>query len=163
MSKNMILRTFHFSWMCVCVCVLRHFRRVWLFSVLWTVAHQAPVSMATSGKNTGVGCRSLLQRTPDPGIEPESLTSPALAGRFFTTSATCDTSEYTDMCYRLGQASYCGSWSNNYCWEFFTLEIFFFLGIFLYIHKFLKGVSLELNRLNYGVWGSREQGVFVFI
>ena len=24
----------------------------------------------------------------DPGIEPESLTSPALAGRFFTTSAT---------------------------------------------------------------------------
>ena len=25
---------------------------------------------------------------PDPGIEPMSLTSPALAGRFFTTSAT---------------------------------------------------------------------------
>ena len=25
---------------------------------------------------------------PDPGIEPESLMSPALAGRFFTTSTT---------------------------------------------------------------------------
>ena len=25
---------------------------------------------------------------PDPGMEPESLTSPAWAGRFFTTSAT---------------------------------------------------------------------------
>ena len=25
---------------------------------------------------------------PDPGIEPESLTSPVLAGRFFTTEAT---------------------------------------------------------------------------
>ena len=25
---------------------------------------------------------------PDPGIEPASLTSPALAGRFFTTSIT---------------------------------------------------------------------------
>jgi len=25
---------------------------------------------------------------PDPGIEPTSLKSPALAGRFFTTSAT---------------------------------------------------------------------------
>ena len=25
---------------------------------------------------------------PDPGIEPMSLTSPALAGRFFTTSAS---------------------------------------------------------------------------
>ena len=27
---------------------------------------------------------------PDPGIEPMSLVSPALAGRFFTTSATWD-------------------------------------------------------------------------
>ena len=27
---------------------------------------------------------------PDPGIEPESLTSPALAGRFFTTSAALE-------------------------------------------------------------------------
>ena len=116
--------------------------------------------MATPGKNTGVDCHALLRGTPDPGSEPASLTFPALAGRFFT----WDTSEYLDMCYRLGQTSYCGSWSDNYCWEFVTLEIFFsFLGIFLYIHKFLKDVSLELNRLNYGVWGSREQGVFMFI
>ena len=28
---------------------------------------------------------------PDPGIKPLSLMSPALAGRFFTTSATCET------------------------------------------------------------------------
>ena len=27
---------------------------------------------------------------PDPGIEPVSLVSPALAGGFFTTSATCE-------------------------------------------------------------------------
>lgn len=27
---------------------------------------------------------------PDPGIEPESLMSPALAGRFFTPSAACE-------------------------------------------------------------------------
>jgi len=26
---------------------------------------------------------------PEPGIEPTFLTSPALAGRFFTTSSTC--------------------------------------------------------------------------
>ena len=37
------------------------------------------------GKNTGVGCHALL---PGPGIEPASLASPALAGRFFTTSAS---------------------------------------------------------------------------
>ena len=39
-----------------------------------------------SGKNTGVGCHFLLQgNLPDPGIEPISLASPALAGGFFTT------------------------------------------------------------------------------
>ena len=43
----------------------------------------------SSGKNTGVGCHALLQGIfPNPGIELESLTSPALAGGFFTTSAT---------------------------------------------------------------------------
>ena len=30
---------------------------------------------------------------PDPGIEPTSLTSPALAGGFFTTSATWEASD----------------------------------------------------------------------
>ena len=35
------------------------------------------------GKNTGVGCHALLQGDlSDPGIKP---TSPALAGKFFTT------------------------------------------------------------------------------
>ena len=38
-------------------------------------------------KNTGVGCHALLQGIfPCPGIEPTFLTSPALAGRLFTTS-----------------------------------------------------------------------------
>ena len=41
------------------------------------------------GKNTGLGCHALLQgNLPNPGIKPASLTSPALAGGFFTTSAT---------------------------------------------------------------------------
>ena len=41
------------------------------------------------GKNTGVGCHALLQGILSYlGIEPASLMSPALAGRFFTTSAT---------------------------------------------------------------------------
>ena len=30
-------------------------------ATLWTIAHQAPPSMDSLGKNTGVGCRSLLQ------------------------------------------------------------------------------------------------------
>ena len=41
------------------------------------------------GKNTAVGCHALLQGIfPNPRIKPASLMSPALAGRFFTTSAT---------------------------------------------------------------------------
>ena len=40
------------------------------------------------GQTTGVGCHLLLQvNLPDPGVEPGSLTSPALADRLFTTSA----------------------------------------------------------------------------
>ena len=35
--------------------------RVLLFATLWTVAHQATLSMDSLGKNTGVGCHFLLQ------------------------------------------------------------------------------------------------------
>ena len=34
---------------------------VQLFATPWTVAHQAPPSMDSPGKNTGVGCHFLLQ------------------------------------------------------------------------------------------------------
>ena len=33
------------------------------FATPWTVAHQAPLSMGFPGKNTGVGCHSVLQGT----------------------------------------------------------------------------------------------------
>ena len=55
------------------------------------VAHQAPLSMGLSrqeywgrGGLSGPPPGDLL----DPGIEPMSLMSPALAGEFFTASAT---------------------------------------------------------------------------
>ena len=65
------------------LCVLSHFSRVRLFAILWTIAHQAPLSRGYPGKNTGPPSGD----RPDPGIEPMSLTCPALAGSFFTTSA----------------------------------------------------------------------------
>ena len=55
----------------------------------WTVAHQAPLTIGFSRHEYWNGL--LLPPPgdlPDPGIEPASLTSPALAGRFFTTSTT---------------------------------------------------------------------------
>ena len=40
----------------------------------WTIAHQAPLSMESPSKDTGVGCHSLLQGdVPDLGIKPKSL------------------------------------------------------------------------------------------
>ena len=47
----------------------------------------APLSMGFSRQNIGVGCHALLQGI-FPGIEPVSLMSPALAGRFLPTSIT---------------------------------------------------------------------------
>ena len=54
------------------------------FAILWTIAPPRLLCpWDFPGKSTGVGCHFLLQADlPNPGIEP---TSPALAGRFFTT------------------------------------------------------------------------------
>ena len=37
------------------------FSCVWLFTTLWTVAHQTPLSRDSPGKKTGEGCHALLQ------------------------------------------------------------------------------------------------------
>ena len=69
--------------------MLSHFSHVWLFATLWTVAHQAPLSMEFSRQEywRGLPCPPPGDLS-DPGIEPMSLMSPALASGFFTTSAT---------------------------------------------------------------------------
>ena len=76
--------------------MLSHLTYVWLFVTLWTVAHQAPLSMGFSmdrntGKNTNTRqeyWRGLPFHSPgdlpNPGIESESSASPELTGRFFT-------------------------------------------------------------------------------
>ena len=55
----------------------------------WFAGCQAPLSMAFSRQEYRSGLPFSSPRDlPDPGIKPASLASPALAGRFFTTSAT---------------------------------------------------------------------------
>ena len=44
-----------------CVMCVSHFSLVQLCATLWTVAHQASVSMRFSGRNTGVGCHAHLR------------------------------------------------------------------------------------------------------
>ena len=58
-------------------------------AILWTVALQAPLSMGFSRQEYWSGLPfPSPEDLPDRGTEPVSLVSPALAGRFFTTSAT---------------------------------------------------------------------------
>ena len=73
---------------CVSARVLRSFKCVRLLATLWTVARQAPLSMGLSRQEYWSGLPFPSQgNLPDPGTEPESLLSPALAGGFFTFSA----------------------------------------------------------------------------
>ena len=70
-------------------CMLSLFSHVRFFVILWTVAHQAPLSMGFSRQDywSGLPCPPPGD-LPDPGFTPASLMSPALAGRFFTTRAS---------------------------------------------------------------------------
>ena len=77
------------SRMCVHACMLSHFSHVWLFVTSWPVAWQTPLSMGFSMQEYWSAFPgSLSGDLPHPGTEPAYLPSPALAGRFFTTSTT---------------------------------------------------------------------------
>jgi len=63
----------------------------------WTVACQAPLSMGFSRQKSWSGLPFPTPGDlPNPGVEPSTLTSPALAGRFFTT-APPGKPKYIDM------------------------------------------------------------------
>ena len=64
------------------------FSHVPLFATPWTSASQAPLSMEFSRQEYWNGMPCPPSDLLDPEIEPVSLLSPALAGEFFTTSAT---------------------------------------------------------------------------
>ena len=68
-------------------------------SFRYYVAHQVPVSMEFSRQEywSGWPC-PIPEDLPDPGIEPMSLMSLALVGRFFTTSATWEDSVCVCVC-----------------------------------------------------------------
>ena len=69
-----------------CAWELSCFSRVWLSAILYSVAHQAPLSMGFSRQEfwSGLPCPPSGD-LPDPRIKPASLMSPALARRFLTT------------------------------------------------------------------------------
>ena len=85
--------------MCVCA-VLSCFSWVQFFVILWTVAHQAPLSEGFSRQEywSGLPCPPPWD-LPNPGIELTSLMSPALADGFLATSATWESQD--DPVYQL--------------------------------------------------------------
>ena len=82
------------------VCMLGHFSHVQLFVTLWALAHQAPLSMGFTRQKywSGLPCPPPAD-LPNPGIEPKSLLSPALAGGFFTISATWKAPKISKLIY----------------------------------------------------------------
>ena len=68
----------------LCACVLSC---IWLFVICGTIAHQAPLSMDFLGKNTGVGCHFLLQRSSWPRDRTHISYVSCIAGRFLTSWA----------------------------------------------------------------------------
>ena len=74
---------------CVGACILSHVR---LFATTWTVACQAPLIIFQARILEWVAIPSPGD-LPNPEIEPTSLASPVLAGRFFTHCATWEASQ----------------------------------------------------------------------
>ena len=85
-----------------CERMLNHFSCVQLCAASQTAAHQAPLSMGFSRQEHCSGFPCPPGDFPDPGMEPASLSSPALAGGFFTTSTTWETPTDTRNIHHLG-------------------------------------------------------------
>ena len=108
------LSVYLYTYLCIChlsvylssylgAWVLRPFSQVRLCVTQWTVACQAPLSMGFSrqGYWSGLPCPPPGDLS-NPGIKPTFLSSPALTGVFFTTSAAWEALDYT---YGSGQST----------------------------------------------------------
>ena len=123
-------------------CSLHCVSSVRLFVTPWTGASLAASSMGFSRQEycSGLPCPP-PGNLSDPGMEPTSPSSPALAGRFFTTSATWGAQthciftpiplrmflldknilgEITDTIFLLRSLLYCSL--SSCCWFFFSLD-----------------------------------------
>ena len=88
--------------LCLCCAPCCRFSPVQRFATSRTVACQTPLSMGSSRQEYCSGLPYLPPGDlPDLGIKPMSLVSPALAGGFFTISATWETLRSTIVDFKL--------------------------------------------------------------
>ena len=88
-----ILSLYHYHLFIICVYIIYLYKYICVhvlelscptLVILWTVAHQVPLPMEFSRQKYWSRLSfSPPGDLPDPGIEPTSLMSPALAGGFF--------------------------------------------------------------------------------
>ena len=119
-----------------CVCELSRFSHVQLFATLWTVACQAPLSMGFSRQEywSGLPCPP-PGKLPEPGIEPTSLSSPALAHGFFTTGATWEAHFIQVVCISQSHTPLLASTSSRFplvTTSLFSIRRKHFLKLFLF-------------------------------
>ena len=81
--ENVLIFTVFFAFFFFLACMLSHAH---VFTTLWTVAHQAPLSMGFPRQEYWNGLPfPSLGEIPDPGIKLAFPASPTSTGRFFTT------------------------------------------------------------------------------
>ena len=98
--------------------MLSCFSPISLFVTLWTVACQAPLSVGFSRQEYRNGLPFPLPgELPNSGIEPVSLMSPALAGRFFTTSESWGVPRIWANKMQILPAAVISSFQNGYCFK----------------------------------------------
>ena len=114
--------------------VLSCFSRVQLCAIPWTVTHHAPLSMGFSRQEywSGLPCCPPGD-TPDPGIQAVPLMSPALAGGFFTTSATWEALLWSSNSFNVFQ-------------KFLRCKNELYLSIYTYIHTHTYAHKSSINK-----------------
>ena len=119
--------------MCVCLCSV-----VFDSATPWTIAHQAPLFMEFSRQEYWSGLPFPPGDLPDPGIEPMSLVSPALAGGFFTTEppGKCLKDGSKGRCQDRGRGRKRSIFSNSGIFLHSLMDAYFFLSC--YYHRDLS-------------------------
>ena len=116
---ELICQGFH-SEVFLAVCVLKHFSCVRLFATPWTVAHQAPLSVGFSRQEYWSGLIAMPSSTGSSQLKDRThiLMSPALAGQFFTASATWEAPSWLSglNCRNLFSHSFTGQKSKIRVW-----------------------------------------------
>ena len=120
-------------------CMLSCFSHVRLFATLWTVAHQAPLSMGSPRQEYW----SWLPvpppgHLPGPGIKPEPLMLPALAGGFFTIRATWEAQTRSYIC-------------DEYCYFVYCFVAHMCMQVWGFVCK-LSHNTARISHLDRSVW-----------